>query len=289
MSKSLKHPTTFQQQIAILENRNIIVSNHTFAETFLSHTNYYRFSGYILPFYNSIHKQNLPAVRFEQIAGVYSFDEKLRSLLFAVIEKIEIYLRTQIAYYSAHHYGPDGYMDANNFNNKHNHVKFQNLLKKVIDDNRKSPVVRHHNINYGGKFPIWVIIDYFTLGMLSYYFTDMKNRDKAALASNMYNVNYQVVSSWLRCLTDLRNRCAHYSRLYYWKFPAIPKMPKGETYKSDRTLFSQIYMLKYLYPDKKTWEKDFVKPLASLMKKYKRYISKDDIGFPYRWKSMLLK
>lgn len=289
MPKSLKNPTTFQQQLSILESKNIIVSDRIYGESFLSRTNYYRFSGYILPFLKELRSPNDSQITFEQIAGAYAFDDGFRSLLFPIIEKIEIYLRTQIAYYSAHHFGPDGYMDANNYNRKHNHVKFISLVSKAISDNNKSPVVKHHIITYGGKFPIWVIIDYFTLGMLSYFYTDMKNNDKSALASSLYGVNYQTVSSWLRCLTDLRNRCAHYSRLYYWKFPAIPKMPKGESFSPDRSLFSQIYMLKYLYPARNYWESDFVNPLSKLMKKYKNYISREHIGFPYKWKSMLLK
>ena len=289
MYKKLKKPTTFQQQISILESRKILVPDHSYAEAFLSRTNYYRFSGYLLPFSKCLNYASSSPVSFEQVSGVYAFDEEFRVLLFAIIEKIEIYLRTQIAYYSAHTYGADGYMDANNFNRKHNHVRFQYLVQTVIKENSKSPVVIHHINNYGGQFPIWVIIDYFTLGMLSHYYTDMKNKDKSYLATSMFGVNYQTVSSWLRCLTDLRNRCAHYSRVYYWKFSAIPKMPKGETYVSDRTLFSQVYMLKFLYPNKNDWEKDFVKPLSKLMSKYKNVISKNHIGFPYRWKSMLLK
>ena len=57
------------------------------------------------------------------------------------------------------------------------------------------------------------------MGMLSYFYRGMKNKDKATIAQSLYGVNYQTLESWLRCMTDLRNRCAHYSRIYYWVFP----------------------------------------------------------------------
>ena len=287
MFKSLKPPTTFQQQTSILSSRNIIINNPSYCEAFLSRVNYYRLTGYLLPFIQKPSNTCSSSVTIEQIEGIYRFDEELRSLLSTIIEKIEISLRTQLAYYSGHKYGADGYMNASNYNSFHNHVVFLSLINKTILDNAKAPAVNHHIVTYGGKFPIWVIIDYFTLGMLSHFYTDMKNPDKSYLANSLYSVNYQILTSWMRCLTDLRNRCAHYSRLYYWKFPAMPRIPKGDSFKADRTLFSQLYMLKYMYPEPNKWNDDFIKPMSKLLTKYKPFISKDHIGFPYRWKSIL--
>ena len=124
--------------------------------------------------------------------------------------------------------------------------------------------------------------------MLSHFYTDMKNPDKSALALSNFSVNYQTLTSWLRCLTDLRNRCAHYSRLYFWKFSAIPKIPQGDSFIADRTLFSQIYMLKQLYPDKDSWNTDVLNPLVVLLAKYKNHIFKEHIGFPSDWESVLM-
>lgn len=43
---------------------------------------------------------------------------------------------------------------------------------------KSTPVVRHHMNKYDGHFPIWVIIEYFSLGTLSYFYRGMKNNDK---------------------------------------------------------------------------------------------------------------
>ncbi len=283
----LKKPTTFEEQVELLQKKNITVANKLSCIDFLSKTNYYRLSGYYLPFIRKDNEKCFVSLEFERIQNIYNFDAQLRNLLSSIIEKIEIYIRTQLAYFHAHTYGAEGYMDASSFNIRHNHAAYIRHVEICISENSNTFIVKHHKKKYDGHIPIWAIIDFFSMGMLSYFYRGMKNCDKAQIAANIFGVNYQTMESWLRCLTDLRNRCAHYSRLYYWIFPAIPKMPSKEKYIPTRRLFAQIYMLKLMYPDKENWNNDFVKPFAKLIKKYKSDISLNHMDFPYRWKSML--
>ena len=46
----LKKPTTFEEQIKLLEQKGINITKHDTCKDFLSRTNYYRLSGYYLPF-----------------------------------------------------------------------------------------------------------------------------------------------------------------------------------------------------------------------------------------------
>ena len=283
----LKEPTSYSMQVELLKKKNIIVPNEDDCESFLSRVNYYRLSGYFLPFVRKEEGKCFIPIEFNRIQNIYSFDTELRNLILLTIEKIEVYVRTQIAYMHAHRYGAEGYMQQETFNNRHNHETYLKHINSCILENRNTLVVKHHKQNYEGHFPLWVVIDFFSIGMLSHFYLGMKNRDKSMLAMKMYGVNYQTLESWMRCLTDLRNRCAHYSRLYYWIFPALPKMPMGEKYVPTRRLFAQLYMLKLMYPEKEKWNDDFVKPLIKLVKKYKTDISLKHLDFPYRWKSML--
>lgn len=283
----LKKPTTFEEQVKLLEQKNIIVTDKSLCADFLSKTNYYRLTGYYLPFIRKEEERCFIELDFTRIQNIYEFDAELRNLISFVIEKIEIHVRTQLAYFHAHAYGAEGYMRPSSFNKKHNHSAYLKHVEACISENSNTLVVKHHKEQYGGHIPIWAIIDFFSTGMLSYFYRGMKNYDKARIAEDTYGVNYQILESWLRCLTDLRNRCAHYSRLYYWIFPAIPKMPSKINYKPTRRLFAQLYMLKLMYPDKKKWNDEFINPLAKLIKKYKNDISLKHLDFPYRWKSML--
>lgn len=284
---NLKPQTTYEKQVELLKEKGIIINDVPKCILFLQQINYYRFSAYYLPFRSTDTQKIFCPIDFDRIKKIYEFDQELRSLIFKTIEKIEIYLRTQISYYHAHTYGPEGYRSALNYNPKHDHVKFSRHLDGCISENSKSLVVQHHIKNYEGHFPIWVIIEFFSIGMLSHFYRGLTTQDKKKIAKQLYNTNYRNLESWLRCLTDLRNRCAHYSRLYYWIFPATPKIPENEKYIATRRLFSQLYMLKMMYPEKDKWNDDFLKPLIKLIKKYKRYISLKHLDFPYRWKFML--
>lgn len=107
------------------------------------------------------------------------------------------------------------------------------------------------------------------------------------MAVNLYGINYQTLDSWMCCLNDLRNMCVHYSRLYYWIFPEISKMPTSEKYIPTRRLLTLLYMLKLMHLDQQKWNEEVWKPLVKLVKKYKKDISYKHLDSPYRWKAML--
>ena len=74
-------------------------------------------------------------------------------------------------------------------------------------------------------FPIWVIVELFTLGMLSFFFADLNTQDQKDLARAVFHSTANNIKSWLRCCTDLRNICAHYGRLYFTMTRMIRFLP----------------------------------------------------------------
>ncbi|HHU17820.1 MAG: Abi family protein [Anaerovoracaceae bacterium] len=285
----LKKPISFKEQVEKLKEKNIVVENHAECQEFLRHVNYYRFSAYYLPF-KAPDGKCFENTTFRKLQMIYEFDQHLSSLIIDIIEDIEVYLRTQFAYYHSHTYGELGYMSPKTYNHRHDHISFIEHVNSCINENRNTLLVRHHMEKYDGKFPLWVIIEFFSIGMLSYFYRSFKTYDKKRIVHTIYkDINYQHLESWMRCITDLRNKCAHYSRLYYWIFPAIPKMPENIKYTPTRRLFAQLYMLKMMCPDVTMWEQKFMKPLRYLIKQYKPYISLQHLDFPYRWNSMLTK
>ena len=105
---------------------------------------------------------------FERVYRIYEFDRKLRNLLFSAIEVIEVSLRTRLAHFHSEKYGPLGYLDSSSFNSKHNTDKFKQNIDREIENNKKVLFVKHPIDNYDGQFPLWVISELFTFGMLSY-------------------------------------------------------------------------------------------------------------------------
>lgn len=284
----LKEPKIFEEQLTLIRGKGFIIPEGKEQDCieFLQKTNYYRLSAYFLPF----RKKDgtfFPNIKFSRIQRIYDFDSQLRALIFGIIEDIEVYFRTQIVYYAAHKYGTLGYLEESMFSDKHNNTKYLEKIASCIEENSNTLVVKHHKQKYEGKFPLWVIIEFFSVEMLSYFYKDMITEDKKAIAMNLYRTSPVQLESWLRCLTDLRNRCAHYSRIYYWSFPAMPKMPNDYDYIADRKLFSQLLMLKFLYPEQKKWDSKFISALKALIEEYEKDISLKHIGFPDDWEERI--
>lgn len=283
-----KPPTTYDQQIEKLRSRGCQITDASLCTRVLSRINYYRLSAYFLPFKKTDGNYN-PGTDFNSVYQIYEFDRKLRNILFAAIEEVEIYLRAKFAYFHAHKYGVLGYMNAGNYNQKHRHDKFQTLLEAEIKNNRKVLFVQHHVTNYENRFPVWVITELFTFGMLSYFYGDLPISDQKYLARELFKTTSKTLISWLRCCTDLRNICAHYGRLYFRIFTAIPANLPDLAKSAERRLFGTLLALKALYPDTDKWNEEIYPALCSLVESYSPVIHLDHIGFPVDWASKLKK
>jgi len=283
----LKPPTTFEEQVERLSKRNLIIEDKDFALDTLSKVNYYRFSAYLLPFKQFSNGCYRQGTSFNQIFRLYEFDRKMRNILSSVIEPIEVLLKTKIAYYHAHKYGAEGYTVSANFEREEWHNKFITELNDAINKNSKTLFVRHHIDKYGAHFPIWVAVELFSLGMLSRFYANMKPEDRKHIARNIFGTGPEHLESWLVCLTDLRNRCAHYMRLYFHKFVKFPRLPKGIYNVNSQRLFDDVYIMKYLYLDHEKWKNSFVPALEGLIEEYSDDIQLKYIGFPLNWKELL--
>ena len=68
---------------------------------------------------------------------------------------------------------------------------------------------------------------------------------------------------WMRCCTDLRNICAHYGRLYFKIFSAMPSgFQISEAAK--RRLWGALLSVKALYPSAEKWNSEFMPRIEAL-------------------------
>lgn len=264
-------------QLKALKGKGIIIDDPMALE-FLESVNYYRFSAYLLPFKNK--SENLS---FSRIRRIYEFDCKLRALIFPVIENIEVNLRARISYIFSGKYGAEGHLDEDNFSKRHDHDAFRLHLARCVKENRTSLVVTHHEKKYDGHYPFWVIIEFFSLGMLSYFYSDLLRDDKKTIAKALGCKSDDKLESWLRCLTDLRNRCAHYSRLYYWNFTSIPLLYREDKVENQRSLYAYLIMLEHLPGDAYVWKTEFRPQFYALVHEYSEDIDFKHIGLPENW------
>lgn len=281
----VKNPSTARQQIQKLKERGCIVNDEIFAEKILENINYYRLVNYFEPF--SDEKKYIEGTTFEKIYNIYEFDRKLRVHLLAVLEEIEIMLRAKISNYHANKYGALGYLNSETFNPAHNHTAFLSKVKRSIETNEELEFVKHHINKYNGQFPLWVMMEMFSFGTLCYFFIDLCSADKKEIAALICDYNYRYVENWMMCLLDLRNKCAHYNRLYGSYFEKTPKTPSDMLYQLNNTLFDYIFAMKFLFYNKIEWTSFFIPQLNSIISQYNDYIELQHLGFPAGWEEML--
>ena len=289
----LKKPLTFSEQIDRLKQHGIIIKDEKEAKTILSTGNYYRLSGYLLQYRKSITDSDLKEnVSLSSIYSIYKFDEEIRALLRIFLEKVGIYFRTQISYYftlskcvSSPH---DQHYDRNNYFDKIGFDEVINTFKKQKKFYKDSPVLRHHQIVYQNKMPLWVIVEFLSFSNLSKLYNSMYYSEKDIIATSS-GTGRETLENHLHCLTVLRNKCAHSARLYNTNFNPPAKFPKkflknNPLVKND-TLFAYILVLLKRLPLKED-KNELADKIDFLLNKYKGSIDLLLIGFPSNYQTL---
>ena len=139
-----KPPKTFAEQVLILQSRGLDVPDPGKAEFYLAQLNYYRFAAYCLPYeQNHATHQFIAGTCFDDVLNLYIFDRELRLLLLDAIERIEVSLRTQMAYHLSHNYNtPHPHLDPGIFFNP---VVYGGSISKLSNDvrNSKEDFIKH--------------------------------------------------------------------------------------------------------------------------------------------------
>jgi abortive infection bacteriophage resistance protein len=292
----LKEPKKFEEQLKILEDRKMIIEDKDEAIKILKSTNYYRFTAYALQFKRDNNYKN--TVSFNNVYKLYKFDKRLRHLILEILESIEITVRTNMAYSLSIKYGSEA-LHPGIFKNKELYSGCDDIYGKSnkglieeirleIRNNSKELFVKHHLTKYEGHFPIWVTIEIFSFGMLSRTYANLNLIDQKEIAKNCFNINYQLLESWLKNLSCLRNICAHYGRLYNKVMSITPKI--HTKYSKDNInlngLYVSILAIKELTITESEWVV-FRTQLKILIDEYLDVIDLNLIGFPKDWFEIL--
>lgn len=224
-----KGAITIEQQIALLKQRGLIIENDAEAEHFLSHISYYRLAGYWWPFLQDkaahIFK---PGSYFRDVISLYEFDRKLRLLLFKVIERIEISLRSKLIYHLSHEFGPWWFQQTELFINVRELAITLALLDEEINRSKET-FIKEHRKRYkdDGRFPpAWKSLELTSFGALSKLYGNLKPscRSKDRISAEFGTVNHAYLPSWLQSITQIRNHCAHHNRLWNRNLPGRPRL-----------------------------------------------------------------
>jgi abortive infection bacteriophage resistance protein len=219
----------YPDQVKVLESRGLALSDPAAAATFLSHVNYYRFSGYCLAFEQSRH-QFVKGTTFEQVRQSYEFDLTIRDLLSDSLEIVEVDLRTSVANHFGRKHGAFGHTHSATFYSGFSHAEWLQRLREEATRSSERFVV-HFKRNYleFPDLPIWVATEIMSLGSLSKMYSGMDRADQKAIASR-YGLQPMILKSWMHHLLYIRNLCAHHSRLWDRIWSIKPDLPAGNAW-----------------------------------------------------------
>jgi len=286
MSKDLKKPTTYDQQITKLKSKGLNIPDEAAAVQTLQELNYYRLSGY---WYQLLQPKFKDGTTFTLIQSLHEFDMELRHILMYELEKLELFFRTQLAYLFSHKHGTDGHYQQENFRRPSYHEAFVNELSIAMHRNKDMPFVAHHRNNYDGRMPLWRAVEVLSFTALSKFYSNLLISDQRDFALQMgFNATY--LTNWLHALSVLRNICAHYGRLYNRTMsPPInlgPRTLRNYPQIEQNTLFAYIVVL--LRCQRQQSKKNtIVNTLANLINQYAASLYLRLLGFPADWPTLL--
>lgn len=224
-----KRAFSVEEQITQLEDRGLEIPDKAFAKHHLLNKGYYRLAGYWWSMQSDKEKHIFrEGNSFENVIALYDFDQELRLLLFDVIEKIEISLRTKLIYYCSHAHGPWWFQDTTLFSDIPSLIKTLHTIEEEVCRSKDAFIKEHKKkYNEDKRFPpSWKTLELTSLGNLSKLYGNLKNNlaVKDTIAEDFYAVNHTYLPSWLQSITQIRNYCAHHSRLWNKNLPGAPRL-----------------------------------------------------------------
>lgn len=293
-----KQTFTIEEHIAQLEERGLAIADNALAAHYLSHVSYYRLAGYWWPMQLD-REQHLfkPNSKFEDVIHLYNFDRELRILIFDAIEKIEISLRTKLIYHLSHEFDPWWFQNMTIFQDSGALVETLASLKEEIDRS-KDIFIKEHRKKYKEDLrfpPAWKSLEMTSFGSLSKLYGNLKNtvKSKDVIAKELGAVNHTYLPSWLQSIAQIRNYCAHHSRLWNKNLPGTPKILSKPPFRwlidvptDTQKLYLHLciirYILNIIVP-----ENSFALKMKELLIKYPS-VDPNALGFKSDWKNEAL-
>jgi abortive infection bacteriophage resistance protein len=247
---------TFEQQADLLMNDRGMLADRADLIRHLQDVGYYRLSGYW-----HIHKKRgsdefWEGTTFRRVWETYVFDRQFRLVVLDAVERVEVYMRTQLAYLLAEQTGAFGFLDRANLP-RMSEERYEHFMDKCREAYGRArtgePFAKHFNDKYGDHHdlpPYWMLVNVMDFGMVVTLYKGSPVPVRKQIADEL-GVSTKVLDSWLVTVNTVRNICAHHGRLWnriIGNPPMIPYAPEWHDpyeVKNDK-MFGTLTVLSYL-------------------------------------------
>ena len=234
--KYTKSPISVEEQIEKLEKRGLIFSDKNSAGKYLTNIGCYRLKAYTYPFQNNTDPEVDNVFRndihFEDIIDLYVFDRRLRNLIFNELEKIEIAVRTKMSLvYSVSTDDSWWFESVERYKDKDLYEKLiENIKTDVLRSNEDFIKYYKEKYDFPEIPPSWMTLEVVSFGALSRMYGLLRDsREKRLVAKDLGIRKSDVLSNWLHAFSNLRNCCAHHSRIWNRRFAIHLKLSYNTT------------------------------------------------------------
>ena len=216
------------------------------AERFIEANGYCRVKGY-----GAILEKDgrfIPGTSLSDISNIMELEQKLRSLLLSMVSPVEIALRARLSQTIAEMHGEyalfsrDFYRTEKNFENLTG--SFDREVKRQQDNGNGFAV--HYLAKYG-RLPCWAMVELLSLGTLSKVYGAMQDTAAQKRIARGFGVPAPYLKSWMEYITQIRNICAHQSRLYNRVFRIRPRLMREHRHIDNARLFPVFIVLLRLH------------------------------------------
>lgn len=160
--------------------------------------------------------------------ALVDFDRELRTLFMKWIGIFESQFRSRYANAMALEYGPFAHRDVSHFKNREYFDEFLEVYSREfgykLEAGNESVRAAFES---DGDLPIWRAVEILPFGALSKMYRNTASKAVRFQVADAFRVKYGMLSSWLRTLSEIRNRCAHFSPLVCKPLVARPKRIPG--------------------------------------------------------------
>ncbi|EHD1589210.1 Abi family protein [Listeria monocytogenes] len=233
---------THIQQLKILRDRNLNTGNGSKTMRYLEQENYYNvINGYKELFLKkdikgcAIQPETfIDNAHIDEIYALFCFDRELRNLYVRYLLKFESNIKSVIAYrFSEEFKNQNAYLDIDSYTKSTKETKKVlstiSIISNIIASKFNGGNSINHYIDKHGGVPLWVLVNYLTIGNISYFYQVLQDSLKNKVTRD-FNKQYnrrnpkgklfmqpEDLASILKMANLFRNVCAHEERLYSYK------------------------------------------------------------------------
>ncbi|MFL2142903.1 Abi family protein [Ruoffia sp. FAM 26254] len=232
----IKQFKTLDEQLIIVHNRNLRITDYKRAKQFLLTNNYYNiingYSKYFMDNETNIYKNN---ATFDEITHLHRFDTAIKHALMKSLGHAEDHIKYITAHRFAENY-PNikyAYLQLSSYTKNRNSKldwlipNLCNLIKKKSRQ-KKDNAIKHYVKNYN-DVPIWVIVNFMDFGQINTLFYCLPTSLQNQIATNCLSFVHEngnaingiftpeIMVSFLDNMRQIRNVCAHNNKLIDFK------------------------------------------------------------------------